>query len=129
MDKTKLTDDLRSFVPASNTFLGAFVNGAAELSEHAVQGAFDLGRSVRAEAFHVATSGVDRLEALHGSAVRVLRDALARGDRMSMQAMETVEAAVRSLTRGLRAATDGARGEADVKSAPVAVSGVTANAA
>ena len=129
MDEKTIEADVHALKPQETGPVATFTTAIADAAEHAVGSALDLGRLLRKTTFQIANAGIDALEAAAHAAFKATRDAAARGDRLSLEATESVEAAARSLTRVLRGSSEAASDLAARASSAFAGKGVSASAA
>ncbi len=102
---------------AERGMLMTAVTRGAKLAEKALAIPLATARSVRDEVVRASFAGVDRLEDLNQSALKVARDVLGRLDKASQDAIGGVEAAVAALSKRVGTEAAGAAAEAPAEQA------------
>jgi hypothetical protein len=93
---------LRAQEQANRGVLTAVVAFGADTLERTVQNSLELVETVRREAFHLAFAGIDLVETVQQSGMKVVRDAVGRLDKMSGQVTDGFESTGLAIAKSVR---------------------------
>jgi hypothetical protein len=98
--------DVRPLPLAKNGVLAQAVTLGIDTTERALQSALELVEATRRELFHVVSGGLDWVETIQHSTIKIARETLGRLDKLSEQITTGVETTTLALTGTVRSSSE-----------------------
>ena len=94
--------EVRTLRLAEEGVIVAMVTSGSNLTEKAVEGSFDVVKAARGELFRATVTGIDWIETLQHSVFKIVREAVLRGDGVSLEAVAGAEWVTMAILKAIR---------------------------
>ena len=98
--------EVRTLRLAEDGVIVAMVTSGSNLTEKALEGSFDVVKAARGELFRATVTGIDWIETLQHSVFKIVREAVLRGDGVSLEAVAGAEWVTMAILKAIRGSSE-----------------------